>query len=471
MMLTKLLAPVLAGLVLVPFAPGVATAAEPLKWKPCKEIASGWPANDARTECASLKVPVDYAKPDGRTFDLAVSRIKASGSRAGAVLVNPGGPGDSGMGLPRDLLESTVAGIGTHHDLIGFAPRGIGYSAGLSCPHDSAEPDPSLPDKEKARFTAEQNAKRYRACVAKDPEFMRNLTSANIARDMDRVRKALGEDKIGYFGISWGTALGAEYRTLFDSHVSRMLLDSVMDPAFDLGRVDYDEAAAREASFHDLAGWIAGNDRVYHFGTTKAQVIKALLDLRAKAADRPAVDSLLTAHRANWPNSAHQLAALRSGASLPGAAPQARTAFGWNEPNPEFNGDQQDALICNEGTGTRDFETYWRHHVALSAKFPVAGSHGQFDGRCTGWPLPPTPWQFTAGKSPLQLVGHAYESVTPYPWVRDMQARIGGALLTVEDDEHGSLAELPCGAKAVEFFDTGKTSNTTCPGAPIPPAS
>ncbi|MFF0148337.1 alpha/beta hydrolase family protein [Amycolatopsis sulphurea] len=470
MLIKKLIGPALAGLLLVPLAPGVASAADTLRWQPCRQIAGEWPADDQRTECATIRVPVDYAKPAGRTFDLAVSRIKATGSRNGVILVNPGGPGASGMDMPKKLLDSKAAGIGVHHDLIGFSPRGVGYSAALSCQRDRTEPDSSLPEKEKARFTSEKNAKRYRECVAKDPEFVANLTVGNIARDMDRIRQALGEEKIGYYGLSWGTALGAEYRTLFDDHVDKMLLDSVMASTLDLTKVDHDTAAAQENAFHDFAGWLAGNDRIYHFGTTKAAVLKTMLDLRAKI-DHNDIDPLLTPARQDWPESARNLAKLRDGKRVPATAPAERTGFDWHHPDPAFGWDQQDALLCNESTGTRDFETHWRNHEALAAEFPIAGSHGEYGGRCAGWPLPATPWHFTPGKSPLQLVGHAYESVTPLPWAKDMRAHIGGSLITIQDDQHGSLAFLPCASKAVEFFDTGKTSNATCPGNPIPPAA
>lgn len=470
MLIKKLIGPALAGLLLVPLAPGVATAADTLRWQPCREIAGEWPTDDQRTECTTIKVPVDYTKPDGRTFDLAVSRIKATGTRDGAILVNPGGPGASGMDMPRKLLDSKAAGIGVHHDLIGFSPRGVGYSEALTCQRDQTSPDPSPSKKEAARLESEQNAKRYRECVAKNPEFVANLTTANVARDMDRIRQALGEEKIGYYGVSWGTALGAEYRTLFDDHVDKMLLDSVMASTLDLTRVDHDSAAAQENQFHDFAGWLAGNDRIYHFGTTKAAVLKRMLDLRAKV-DHDDIDPLLTTTRQDWPESARNLAKLRDGKRVPSTAPADRTGFDWHDPNPAFSRDQPDALICNESTGTRDFETSWRNREALTAEFPVAGGYGRYDGRCAGWPLPATPWHFTPGKSPLQLVGHAYEAVTPLPWAKDMRAHIGGALLTIQDDQHGSLPFLPCASKAVEFFDTGKTWNATCPGDPIPPAA
>ncbi|WP_344418470.1 alpha/beta fold hydrolase [Amycolatopsis minnesotensis] len=339
MSIRKLAGPALAALLLVPLVPGTATAADSLSWQPCRTIAGGWPAEDQRTECAAITVPVDYAKPGGRTFELAVSRIRATGSRDGVILVNPGGPGAYGMSMPRELLASKAAGLGVHHDIVGFAPRGVGYSAGLSCPQDSTPPDPSLSDKEKARFQSERDARHYQDCVVRDPEFTANPTTANVARDMDRIRQALGEEKIGYYGVSWGTALGAEYRTLFDDHVAAMLLDSVVASTFDLTAFDRDQMTAKENSFHDFAGWLAGNDRVYHFGATKAEVTKALLNLRAKAPDRSTVDGLLLGARRKWPDSAQQLVKLRSGGKAPGAAVPARTGFDWRDPNPAFNPD------------------------------------------------------------------------------------------------------------------------------------
>lgn len=99
MQIKKLFGPLLAGLVLLPLAPGIATAST-LQWRPCKEIAHRWSPGDDRTECAMVTVPVDYAKPDGRSFGIAISRIKASGRRDGVVLFNPGGPGGSGMNMP-----------------------------------------------------------------------------------------------------------------------------------------------------------------------------------------------------------------------------------------------------------------------------------------------------------------------------------------------------------------------------------
>jgi pimeloyl-ACP methyl ester carboxylesterase len=149
---------------------------------------------------------------------------------------------------------------------------------------------PVVARKDQARETAERAAAANRKCVDAHPTFVRNLTTPTIARDVDRIREALGEDKIGYYGVSWGTALGAQYRTLFDAHVDKMLLDSVMPPDLNVTAMDDGRATAGENTFHDFASWIARYDAVYHFGTTEPDVAKALLDLWAELAGHPRGD-------------------------------------------------------------------------------------------------------------------------------------------------------------------------------------
>ncbi len=458
-------------------APALASASPaPLEWKLCKDVAGDWePADDQRTECAMVTVPVDYAKPDGRKIAIAVSRRKATdpARRRGVVLLNPGGPGQSGIHEPRWLTDSKAAGIGADRDLIGFDPRGVDYSADVACPSlpgDDAEPPSSLPDKEKARFVFERDARVNQRCVAGDPEFVRNLTTENVARDMDRIREALGEAKIGFYGVSWGTALGAAYRTGFDSRVDRMLLDSVMAPTLDVGAMDDAMIAAGEITAREFAGWIARYDAVYHFGRTQPAVLDALLKLRDVHGET--VTNYLAGPRRDWANSAKALAALRDG-TAPAASPAAErgAGFGWDVKPNGANTFQQTAILCNASEGPRDFETIWQRRLDRIRAYPAVASPGFWDGRCAGWPLPVQPWNFAGGTSPLQLVGHVYEPVTPIGWALAMRERIGGALLTVEDDHHGSLSSLPCASKAVEFFSTGTAGDGSCAGAPIPPPS
>lgn len=479
---TKWVVALVAAVGLVPVAPAAASAST-VDWTPCEDIAKDWSAEDTLSECAMVTVPVDYAKPDGRTIGIAVSRLKATdpARRQGVVLFNPGGPGQAGIHLPTDIAESQAAGIGVDHDLIGFDPRGVQYSADVACPsqpEDDAQPPASLSDKEKARFVFERDAKANKRCVDADPEFVRNLTTGNVAKDMDRIRIALGEEKISYYGVSWGTALGASYRTQFDDHVDKMLLDSVMSPTLDLAGMDDAQAAAGDGTVHDFAGWLARYEGFYHFGVTQPEVLKALLDLRRQFTEHPkvvdevtidgdAVNGFLGGPRRDWVHSAEALVVLRDG-GVPDLPGDRARATGWDIDPTGGNFFQQKAVLCNESTTARDFETIWQRRQERLRKHPAAGWAGSYDGMCAGWTLPVQPWAFTTGKSALQLVGHLYEPVTPIGWTWAMRKQIGGAVLTVEDDHHGSLSSLPCASKAVEFFSTGETSADSCSGLPIP---
>jgi pimeloyl-ACP methyl ester carboxylesterase len=474
MSLSRFAVPLLTAVVLLPVLPAVA-AAGGLSWQLCSAVAKGWDPDDRRTECAQVPVPLDYADPGGPKIDIAVSRARASGQRTGsAVLLNPGGPGQSGLDMPGHIADSRAGGIGVHHDLVGFDPRGVGYSADLPCPGDDTEPDPSLPEEDQAREAAGRAAAANRECVDASPAFVRNLTTPTIARDLDRIREALGEDKIGYYGVSWGTALGAQYRTLFAAHVDKMLLDSVMPPDLNVTAMDDGQATAGENTFHDFASWIARYDAVYHFGTTEPDVAKALLDLRAELTAHPrgdvdgaTVNGMLANPRRDWTDLARQLTVIRDG-GVPGTNHAQQPSLGWDGEPHAFNHFQQTALLCNESPSPRDFETVWQHRLDRQKRLPVAGGYGFYEQLCVGWPLPARPWAFTQGTSPLQLVGHTYEPVTPIGWALAMQSRIGGALLTIEDDAHGSLSSLPCADAAVTFFDTGRTTSASCAGPPVP---
>ncbi|MEU4669631.1 alpha/beta fold hydrolase [Amycolatopsis sp. NPDC023774] len=472
-------AAVVLAVLAVPFTTAVAPPpAQGLQWQQCAKIAEGW-ANGEASECATVRVPLDYRQPGGRQLTIAVSRVRASdpAHRQGVVLVNPGGPGEQGTTFPDELTRTELAGIGRTHDLIGFDIRGSDYSDKILCP----ELDPANVPRPPATGTAEQRFKdqakivadRVRTCAGKDPDLARSMTTANVARDMDVIRQALGEEKIGYFGNSWGTALGTAYRSLFGDHVDRMLLDSVLAPGEAVARSD-DQTAASEAHFDDFTRWLAERDAIYGFGSTAPAVSHVLLALQSRLAAQPLGDRddhwanrQLLASRADWATAAKALAAARDekppATTAPPASAPAGNGFDVGYRDGEI-GFVLAAVNCNDSPGARDIDQAWEHGRELAARYPVAAYEPGGDARCAGWPFAPQPTELVRGSGPLQLVGHRYETNTPFPWAREMQAKVGGALLTVADDVHSSFAHLPCAAKGVEFFTTGTTSNGTCSG-------
>ncbi|MFE4337211.1 alpha/beta fold hydrolase [Streptomyces sp. NPDC056831] len=164
-------------------------------------------------------MPLDYSDPGGKTIGLAISRLKAGSTkeRRGVLLLNPGGPGAAGLHLPVDPLMKFPAEVKRRYDLVGFDPRGAGQSSPVSCGL-TAEEQSDQPYKAE---TFAKDAHRVRTvagkCRTKAGDKLPHLTTRNSARDMDVIRAALGEKRVSYLGISYGTYLGAVYMQLFPS--------------------------------------------------------------------------------------------------------------------------------------------------------------------------------------------------------------------------------------------------------------
>ncbi|WP_337456665.1 alpha/beta fold hydrolase [Prescottella sp. D32] len=205
---------------------GGAVAADTVAWQPCADLAAY--VTDLgvdegvvdRLQCASVDVPLDYDDPEGRTIELALSRVVGTDPAAPTLFVNPGGPGVEG----RSMAATVASSLGLGGTVVGIDLRGIGYSSRIDC----AEPDePDTRDDESLAGYADNIAAANRDCVEADPEFVGSLTTANAARDVDAVRGALGLDTIDFLGVSWGTVLGAELQSSFPEHLHRVVLDSM----------------------------------------------------------------------------------------------------------------------------------------------------------------------------------------------------------------------------------------------------
>lgn len=215
---------------------GEPEAAPALAWTPC----------DGGFQCATLDVPLDYANPAGPTISLGLVRRPAPdpATRIGVLFMNPGGPGGSAI----DLVEhnGVSASVRARFDLIGFDPRGVGRSAPISC-HSGMTAyfaaDPS-PDNEAEWAAMERVAASFAGeCAAKHGALLPHLGTRNAARDMDRVRAALGEETISYLGYSYGTTLGAVYADMFPNRLRAMVLDG----AYDFFSVSGDEQLRRQS--------------------------------------------------------------------------------------------------------------------------------------------------------------------------------------------------------------------------------
>lgn len=256
------------------------TSSPPVQWSACPEGVENPEDGPAQLQCATVPVPLDYDDPDGTQIDITISRLASKNpeARRGLLLLNPGGPGGTGLDQPKFLVEQGIPqSVLDSYDLIGMDTRGVGHSSPISCgftddqdyygsvpPHATND---AMFDEQSA--TAAEVAKR---CAAGDDGRMSQVTTANMSRDLDRIRDALGEDTASFLGYSYGTALGAAYASMFPETSDRVVLDS------NIGDTHLDQNGIRrygrgmEETFPDFAQWAADRHDQYGLGRTPQEV-------------------------------------------------------------------------------------------------------------------------------------------------------------------------------------------------------
>ncbi|MCC8250031.1 alpha/beta hydrolase [Saccharothrix luteola] len=461
----------------------VAAASEPaVAWQACP--ASVGPV-DARQECATVRVPLDYRQPGGERIPVAVSRIRTARPelRRGVLLLVPGGPGNAGLArptthglrLPREVLD--------RYDLVGFDPRGVGHSAPVSCglePRD-LEPTAFLPwpgpggDTSAATGRAERIA---RACARNGGAVLRSISTRNEARDVDRIRRALGESRLSVWGTSYGTYVGAVYATMFPRRTDRVVLDSNGDP--DPRRVARgwlaNFAAGAEDRFPDFAAWAAARDASYGLGSTPAAVRATYLRLAGELDRDPRPDVTGATLRAVVFNS------LYADASFPQAAAFLRAALtgGPVPPIPAPPADQfQNLVSAQVATACNDVAWPGAEHDYAGDVARDRAAHPLTDGMpanvqpCAFWPRRPTerPTLVTAdGPGDILLVQNRRDPATPLTGALRMREALGdrARMVVVESGGHGAYVANgnACGDRVVTDFLTGATRpgrDVTCP--------
>ncbi|NUQ99234.1 MAG: alpha/beta fold hydrolase [Streptomyces sp.] len=264
-----------------------------ITWGKCPAPTEGQ-TRDPRLACGTLEVPLDYQNPDGTKIDVAVSRLPTAkpGKRRGVLLLNPGGPALGGLDMSESMASTLTKSVLDRYDLIGFDPRGVEHSTPQSCglkdpsvsglfPYPAA--DGSIT---KNVALAKADAKQCADTVGKN---LRYYNTANTARDMDRIRQALGEKKLSYWGQSYGTYLDAVYRSLFQDHTDRMILEGNVDPT----KVWADQVAdtwgkGMADRFPDAARTAAAQDSTLKLGTNVTQVTHTYLALADRLDRTPA---------------------------------------------------------------------------------------------------------------------------------------------------------------------------------------
>jgi pimeloyl-ACP methyl ester carboxylesterase len=450
--------------------PAPATPAVPaLHWQPC----------DGSFQCATARVPLDYRHPRGQLISIAVIRHPATdpARRAGTLFFNPGGPGTSGTALAPVGYRLFPAQVRARFDIVSFDPRGVPASTAIRCFPDATAENRFLSRAPQGfPVGARQEVawvRTYAAfeerCVRRGGSLLTHDSAADVARDMDLLRQAVGAPKLNYLGISWGTLLGATYANLFPGKVGAMILDGNIDPvawtqpsgdlptALRMG-TDMSSAATLHA-FLDLCGAAGASRCAFSAGSpaaTRAKFAALLGRLRRHPVAIGSPPQLYTyastvQAAANFLDTTQPEPALgfpgwTGGASLLQQLWQAPPAHGGQAaavaPSSPYNGlEQEMAVMCGESPNPRDPRAYdGLARLAYRRSGPVGPYWSWLTEVCSRWPATADPYRGPWDRrtaSPILVIGNTVDPNTPYQDALAMSRDLArGRLLTVHGYGH-----------------------------------
>lgn len=413
---------------------------DPVDWQPCGALT-----------CASVAVPIDHANPAGPAIPIALVRRAATGTRLGSVFVNPGGPGASGVDFVANgfQLDPETA---RSYDVIGFDPRGVGASSPVACTLDrTAGPLPDWSPDDAAEVAAMDLAAEAfaRSCARTDATgLLAHLRTDDVARDLDRLRAAVGDEQLHYIGFSFGTLIGLVYAETFPERVGHLVLDGVVDPEQDLPGLLSSQAVAFEQAFAVLdaacgtrvpcppGGVAAAHDelmaRIERSGPV-GQVGPAELDSAA----------LITLYDEGlWP--VYTAALTEALAGDFGSIEDLSDTFTQVVPFGAYAG-----VECTDSPRPADRAAWAAFAAATTALAPRFGPAVANElVTCAWWPEPAGPARgpVTApGARPILVVGNTNDPATPLANAQAVADHLEAASLVVADiDGHTAYSASPC---------------------------
>lgn len=444
-------------------------AVQSVQWGRCETEGGGGDDLPAGAQCGELDVPVDYSQPEREVANLALIRIPASGKKIGSLVINPGGPGESGVDAAVSLVDSLPAEIRQSFDLVGFDPRGVGSSTpAVRCnsdaDNDAFRADPQVDYSPAGVEHIEGIEKQFVArCVDKvGTDFLANIGTANVVRDLDRLRAALGDAKLTYLGYSYGTFIGSAYAEAYPDKVRAMILDGVVDPNADPIQANIDQSAAFQKAFDDYAADCA-KEKDCPLSTDPAKAVAVYLDLVEPLVAKPATtrdprglgysDAVTATNEAlynpeSWSDLTKGLQELAKGRGdvLLGMADD---YWERDEHGRYSNSDDANvAITCVDQPPVTDRAKAVDEDRRLREVSPYS-SYGTFTGNapldaCAFWPVPPTSGPHTVsapGLPKILVVSTTDDPATPYQDGVDVAKQLGAALLTYKGTQHTVVFE------------------------------
>ncbi len=452
-----------------------------------------WARCEGDFQCAKVKVPLDYSKPDGATIEIAALKLAATGgSKKGSLLVNPGGPGGSGYDFVKDAGATNISDkVRAAYDVVGFDPRGVKRSAPVTCLTD-AERDANRAkiykldtDAGLAEALADNKAIAAK-CAEKTGPVLGHVDTVSAAKDLDILRGVLNDTKLNYLGYSYGTFLGSTYASLFPDNVGRMVLDGAMDPSLSYEELTSGQAKAFEKAIRAYVTHCLQSSGCPFTGTPD-DAVRQIQDVIAavEANPRPAKDGRVVNasmfvsgfilpfyNDDNWPVLTQALDSAMKG----DLSPMLRLSdFGADrEPNGTYSANSTfafTAINCLDYPMSSDTAAMRAEEQQLRQLSPTLGYYFAYGGTsCKDWPYKnlrtPAPVEYK-GSAEIVVVGTTGDPATPVEWASALRKQLGTAsLLTWKGEGHTAYGRSnSCIEKAVDgYLVDGKTpaDNTVC---------
>ncbi|TAK57742.1 MAG: alpha/beta hydrolase [Dehalococcoidia bacterium] len=448
-----------------------------------------WTGCGGAFQCATLDVPIDYNHAGGKKVTLALTRLPASDSsqRIGVLLVNPGGPGASGISLAHFAATAFPANIRARFDIVGWDPRGVGQSSRVRCddaPVPTVEPATAAPIPRSTSDPELQAAIALgEACFRGTGELLGFVDTESNARDMEQIRLALREDVISYIGYSYGTFLGAQYADLYPSRARAFVLDAGVDPSLDRGAQIEGQAVALERALHAFLSDCAARPSCpfYSDGDPASHLQQLRLALNASPikATTPSGSSVTLDGdqmlgqavgnglvSGNWGRLAEALADVEYRHDGTGIA---RLLGGETVgSNPQNTGAANLAITCLDTT--RIQSQAWNQLIerlrAVFTEFPLTTAPPSPE--CEGWPFEPR-WRprelHAKGAAPILVIGTTDDPLVPYEWSQSLARQLSaGRLLTWQGHAHTASFSHPSVSSCIDSAVTAYLIDLKLPG-------
>jgi pimeloyl-ACP methyl ester carboxylesterase len=451
-----------------------------------------WSACEDDFQCAKIKVPLDYSRPDGDSIEIAALKLPTTGDKKGSLLVNPGGPGGSGYDFVRDAGTTNISDkVRSNYDVVGFDPRGVKRSAPVTCLTD-AERDASraksyaLDTDAGLAAALADNKVITDKCVEKTGPILGHIDTTSSAKDLDILRAVLNDAKLNYLGYSYGTFLGSTYASLFPDNVGRMVLDGAMDPSLSSEELTSDQARAFDKAINAYVARCQQVSGCPLTGSTEDGVqqirdaIHAVEEnpLRAKDGRMVSASTFVSGliiplyNDENWPVLTRALALALAGDGT--AMLQLADVGAYRQPDGSYSSNSAfafNAINCLDYPMVSDTAAMRADEQKLRQESPTLGYYFAYGGsNCKDWPYKnvrtPAPVEYK-GSAEIVVIGTTGDPATPVEWASSLRKQLGTAsLLTWNGDGHTAYGRAnSCIGNAVDDYLTdGKVpaDNTVC---------